>query len=191
MSSPRFVRRSITLEPHERRRIHEYSNFFMLFSNSLSLNPGISLNNNPIFEIEAGIALEMPQDTNFPFFDLYNPSDTPMTLVYYLGTGRIWSNVLTVADEIAVRTAANELRTAEPIAVTVIPISIPAEAQRRELFLTNTGTDTVWVGDVDVNINRGIPINPGGTLILNTSTAVYLRSASGTQIVTVAKLNVL
>jgi len=57
---------------------------------------------------------------------------------------------------------------------------VAADATRREVIISNLDTAATFrVGDVNAGVARGIPLAPGQTLILETTSAVYAYNTGG------------
>lgn len=56
---------------------------------------------------------------------------------------------------------------------------LAANSARREAFIVNSTAATFRIGTANVAANRGLPLSPGGSMILTTKAALYAYQASG------------
>lgn len=73
------------------------------------------------------------------------------------------------------------------IATSATPL-VAARAGRGSVVVVNPSTVTCYVGAAGVTTNNGLPVLPGGFVVLPTTAAVYAISSSGTQTMAFAEV---
>lgn len=139
----------------------------------------MQVDGGPISNVRAGVGFESESGEQFETLYFYNPSASPCQFTFVTSTGKLVSNQITIAGAIQT-TSGDTLET--PAIVTAGNTATPlvaANASRRALMLQNLSEDEyLWIGDSNVGNNtlpRGIRIDPGGNIALDTSAAVYGR----------------
>lgn len=130
-----------------------------------------------------GLTVEMAPGETFDKIMLDNTGGaSPLVVRVGIGTGNLRDQRLSLTGSIdvskgdAFSTVADVLLTAA-----VATVIRAADTARREIIVTNLSANAavVRIGDVNVAAARGTPIEPGESLILDTTAAVYGYSVPG------------
>jgi len=175
-----FKTYSLTIAAGGVNRIDSYARFIAVLSSTSSTDMKAILGDGrAIAELPAGVSLELPQGEFFKSITIQNPTGGNVTLKIALSMGSIYDRRFTVASVLSVTTAATVTSTPPAVAVAASPAAatllLAAYADRHEIIVSNDGANKMYVGDpnVDAAANRGVPIAPGGSVVLNTTAAIY------------------
>jgi len=173
-----------TIAAGEVIRINAYGNFLTLLNSTGAEDILISISGQSFQEMPQGLSLELPQGDSFVYLEFRNSEAGPVTIKFSLSNGKIFDNRVTISGTLDVTETTNAINTPAAVAVEVaVPgaATIAANANRREILIQNNGANPIWVGDANVDgaNNRGIKIDIGGSIILASEAALYLRSTVG------------
>jgi len=168
-----------------------YGEFIILLSYTGSDNIKIALNNNPFQEFPTGIYHRLPDGQVITDVKFKNTSGGAVTLGYALGSGIIQNSNMTLAGTLSVDPVPAVFETPAAAAVTdSAAVVVAADTDSQALLFQNNGGNAIWLGDSNVTpaSSRGIKLDPGATLPMETKGAVYARCASGlTSTLSIAK----
>lgn len=122
----------------------------------------------------------------YPRLTLYNTGDSAMAITIALAIGDINDDRLNISTALSSKDVGTVLTTLNNFATsTTAAICAPADANQKEVIITNleaAGGIVIYLGGSTVNntTNKGTPLNPGQTMVFNTTAAIYAVSASGT-----------
>lgn len=136
----------------------------------------LRLDNNAFNAFEAGFKLRMPEEETFETVWLRNEGGAAVTVTLIVGYGDFADNRLTVSGAIDVsKSTVLDSLADDSIAATSTELIAAADANRRELIVTNlpTNSQTFRIGDSGAGAANGVPLVPGASLILSTTAAVY------------------
>lgn len=98
--SLKFDFRELKLAAGQRKPVNEVASFFMMVSNSGSLDVKISIDNSPLSNCPVGYDyMERKEDSFFERIDFFNPNASEVNIEYILSTGIIKSSPTIVALE--------------------------------------------------------------------------------------------
>lgn len=165
-----------------------YGRFVCILSVTDNQDIKISFDGDKEQEIYAGISIELPVGEYYKEFRLHNPNVSDVVVKYASGNGRINDNRLTLsADQISIIDISNGISTPASMSVSVKD-SIASNANRKELIIQNNGTANILVGDTNITTTRGLLVEPGDSITLDTNAEVFLIAVTGTQTVAYMEL---
>lgn len=89
----KFIKRHLTLAAGERKRVHEVASFFMLVSNTGTLEVKIAIDDSSLSDCPIGYEYnERKEDTFFKHIDFKNPNAVEVTIEYIMSTGLVRSS---------------------------------------------------------------------------------------------------
>lgn len=147
----------------------------------------VATDNGDLQNIAQGIG-EHTQDA---FTRLYVYSASAQTVEIAVSFGRIDDARLSLSAPVDIASA-TAITTAADVALAATATSLikAATAGRKEIIISNLGSNTVRVGDINAGAARGQPLEPAQSLTLNTSAAVYAYNpGAGTNAVSVIELS--
>lgn len=139
------------------------------------------------FDSGNGIPLSQGMGITADYSEFSVESATGQTVTVFAGYGLISDNRANVTANLAVTLApSNTMFDGADVAVPsgAATLVLAADLNRKTAFICNpsTNTATVRVGSATVNATKGIPVEPGETLTLDATFAVYVFQASGTAV---------
>lgn len=165
--------------------INQPGDFFRILESAAAL----------IVETDGGIYAEMSKgqgmnlDSPFESVRITNPSAGVLSVLVAIGTGEFIDD-RQVGSVVSEPKASAALTSFPDVAVTVAAIVAAANAGRRAVLLAAAPGNTadVKIGDAAVAVARGITLQPGQSMILDTSAAVWAVAVSGTQTLEILEL---
>lgn len=177
---------TITLAGDEIRPFDYNFNFFRFLTLSgadaanLSFRFGDSGADSDV--IGAGVGYELPYVTNRITFK--NKSASPITFTFIIAIGRIYDDRLSVSGVITTTEATPTIidsQADQSIPNTTATQFLAANSSRKEAIIQNpiANLASFRIGDSGVSATNGILLPPGGTLVLNTTAALFAYHAAG------------
>lgn len=143
----------------------------------------ISFDNGPRSAMEAGLTLRTQDD--FQRVEIINTTGSVLTVKVGLGRGDVRDSRLTLSGSIQADIVAPDvLTTGAPVAAANAAVTLlaAADANRREVLAVvdlSAGGAVYIGGDAAAAAGEGLPVQPGQSLTLTTSAAVYVRNDTG------------
>lgn len=105
------------------------------------------------------------------------------TVTVFIGDGQFFDDRLTGTIQTTPAASTTLTTTADASCTTTAGQKVAANASRRAVILAAApaNTDNIKVGDSNVGAARGITLQPGQAITLDTTAAIHARAASGTQ----------
>lgn len=119
-------------------------------------------------------------DTTIKSVKFFNNTSSSITFTALMCSEQITDSSFVLTGSLSVKSVANTIVTPAQLSVST-KTSIAADTSRREITIQNNGTDSVWIGDTNVAINRGFQLKAGKSTILATTAEIFLIANSGTQ----------
>lgn len=132
-------------------------------------------------DFEGGLQAKF--DTVLPYVQVFNPSETPITISLGLGIGEFDDSRLTVSGTVSTAQAQYNNFSAETLTFDETGILEIAPAQKT--IIQNTGGDVVYIGGTGTD---GLQLQGNGTFEFSLGTPLTIYGTSG-QIVTVGSFN--
>lgn len=168
----RFSIYDITLAAGEGIDIIRLSNFVVCVTATAAFN--LAIDDETPGRFEQGLSFESTQ--TFEKVRLENNSGASNTIRLGLGIGKLTDSRANFTSALSLVKAA----TPDSIADVALPAAATtviqaADTTRREIIISNpvTNTKTFRIGDAGAGAANGIPLEPGASIVLSTSGAVY------------------
>lgn len=181
MSKFIYQHREVTLANGDRLTVYTDAKFFRILENSGD-DIKIQLNDEPESKIKKGMSINLDIDVDLTRLILINDTGASVTIEYTLSNFPVTDDRLNVAGSIDTNPAGNTLTSPAAAAVTdAAAVAVAADSTVKEVILQNNGANDIWVGDSNVApaSNRGYKIEPGASVVLTCSAAIYARCAAG------------
>lgn len=141
----------------------------------------MSLDNAPRVDFEAGLTLTTV--SGFKRIEMINPTGDALTVKVGFGKGDVKDARLTLSGAVNTRVDApggfvtGPMISAADAATTALKA---ANGNREEILISNDGAGKVYIcGDPAAAAGEGLPLAPGGAMVLTTAAAIYARNDSG------------
>lgn len=177
--NPNYAVMSLSIAAGDSIEISKTASFMVCLEASASFK--VQFDRNPKTDFEAGLTFTHRDDFNH--VQIINDSADELDVTLGFGRGDIRDARLTIGGSISTRAQMPDVfTTGGPIsavnaATTALAV---ANAKRRELLLTNSGTGTVYIGgDAAAVAGQGLPLAAGAFMQLENTAAIYARNDSG------------
>lgn len=182
-----------TIQAGDIAEINTFADFFYLIDNSSAVDVQISLDNQAFQTYPEGLSIRLIRETgqNTSIVRLKNVDSSAVTVKFALANGDITQNNTQISGTINADDTATDINSDSAVTATTGGVTITADSAQKELVLyNNSSTITAWWGDssVDPATNVGIPILPGEYAVIKTNSAVVLKTASSTAVISVNRL---
>ena len=137
----------------------------------------------PSFDLEQGLTIRTPN--GFRRMEFTNPGASAISVKVGVGRGDVNDARLTLSGQVnTAETMPDTLTTGAPVAATnaaVTQIAATNPLRREVLAVVDTGAaGPVYIGgDAGAAAGQGIPVQPGQSLTLSTTAALYARNDTG------------
>lgn len=108
-----------TMPASRQHTVAMFGNFLTILDNSLSINPELSVDGDPFYEIPQGVSIEV---LPFKKVEFKNPSGSSMSLWIAMSAGKIWDNRANFAGIVSIEDITDAIET--PAAIVALPKSI-------------------------------------------------------------------
>lgn len=158
--------------------------FVALIAQTGSSDIKLGIGDNPPQDFEKGLSYKMPAGTFYDLFRIKNTGGSDATITIAYGFGEFSDGRLVVTGGVAI-SSPTVFTTAADQSITTATATqvIAANAARRQAIVQNLDTSvSIRVGDSNVGATRGTVLGAGGTLILDTTAAVWVYHAKGSNL---------
>lgn len=190
----------VTLTAGEVRSLPIYAPFVRLLSNTLSIDPEISIEGS-FEQFPAGLSLKLPETENFKEIQIRNPDPAnPMTLVFAFASKEVTDTRLTLAGSVFNDILAQLQGDATPenwgddIAVGVAAVQVlAANTDRKSAIIqsdiTNTGIIYIGYGVLVSSSKKVATLLPGGVFSVDDYNGpIYAISGVAAQLVSASEV---
>lgn len=158
--------------------------FVALIAQSGSTDIKLGIGDNPPQDFEKGLSYKMPPGTFYDLFRIKNGGASAATITIAYGFGEFSDGRLVVTGGVAI-SSPSVFTTAADQSITTATATeiIAANPDRKQAVVQNLDAGTaIRVGDSNVGATRGILVDPGGTLVLDLTAAVWVYHAKGSNL---------
>lgn len=119
MAKQSYASIRFTMSAGRQRKVAMYGNFLTILDNSLSVNPEVSIDGDPFYEIPKGVSVHVEP---FSKVEFRNPSGSSMSLWIAMSAGEIWDNRAVFVGTIPIEDITDAIET--PAAIVALPKNI-------------------------------------------------------------------
>lgn len=172
-----------TLDANAQEFINVVGNYVYLISNTgASATIKVSFDDGEFQILPVGIILKT---SDFQKVTILNSDSGSASFVLAVGYGDIDNKAFTIASTVVTNPSSTGMNTPASVTVTTTAAAlVAANANRREVVISNNGTagEIVWLGDTNVNAasGRGIPLRNGEKIVLSTQAVIWADADTGT-----------
>lgn len=169
-----------TMAAGRQHSVAMFGNFFTILENSLTVNPEISIDGDPFYEIPQGVSLEIEP---FKKLEFKNTTASSMSLWIAMSAGKIWDNRANFAGVITVRDISDAIETPAPI------IALPKSILINNAAAVDKGGGLVGIPLTAQPFATGDILTITGTINYNGTAHVVDASSTANEVVITATYN--
>ena len=118
MGKQTYASTRITMAAGRQQEVAMYGRFLSILDNSLMVNPEVSIDGDPFYEIPQGVSIEVEP---FSRVEFRNPTASNMALWIALSAGRIYDNRTSFVGVVPIEDITDAIET--PAAIVALPLS--------------------------------------------------------------------